>query len=590
MGVCAAITLAAGCQTTQDTAPGEPTAAPAASDGPPMDTPAPEEEMSAAPTRAQTGSIDWDGPAGVLEVDVTDVLGRALPIRLRLDAPNGATVFREDILEGQGAVEVPAGSHTAYVYVYSGGVPILSEIEEIDVPEGGQGQLSAEILEGSSGDIPLWAFDQDFDMVLDRVEIEAGTDPEDPADIPGEERLPFPDTVLSQDAGWYKGELHARSEYGVGTESVAQLIRRAEQKNLDFLAITDRNTIDSIYDPDYHSDNLVLIPAMEWGFEERGVALIYGPRTFPRVTDSRYEAQGVARLVQAQGGVFAAAHPALPTAPWQWGPSFVNAVQVWTRGWRDIPPLAPEMLSEWSLERRDDGRLIHSVARAAHTAALGANGQAGVFYNAELRRGLKACIIGGSMTGGPQVPIGEPVTYIYAEELSAEALLEGVQMGRTFVSDSPDGPFITFTADVMQNNRIDVGIGGVIPLGVPVTFEVTVQRAQGKKLQVLLNGNVIITQIIDSNNFLQTFQQWPEQSAMYQVRVVDTPTEPGFGDLDVFALTSPIYAHEIMPLVVDPEAGPLETWIRIHGAPGTELDGMPQDTDQIQDLVPEWEL
>ncbi|MFO7775750.1 MAG: CehA/McbA family metallohydrolase [Candidatus Hydrogenedentota bacterium] len=564
------------------------------------EVPATVDEDRHIPITEREPDIPEGTPQGTVDVTVRNVFGRELPSRVRLDDADENRFYRE-APEGTLSDEFPEGSYTAYIYVYSDEAPILAHVEEITVREEETTRIDVELLEGSDGETPLWAFDQNMNLVLDRVESELGMDREDPSSIPGEPRLEWENQTLSSDAGWYKGELHARSEYGGGTESVGELIERAEQRGLDFLAITDRNTMESIKDPEYHSDDVVLIPAMEWGTDDRGVALIYGPRTFPHLTHNRPEAQALARLVQAQGGAFAVAHPTFPAAPWQWGLNFANAVEVWLREWRGVPPLSLEHLDEESRERADEdsreradedtGRLVHSVAQAAATGGLSANGQAGVFYNHELRRGLRAGVIGGSMSGGPHIPLGEPVTHVYAEELSVEGILEGIRMGRTYVSRDPDGPIVRFHADAAQTGQVDVMIGGMIPLGVPTDFEVLVSGARGNKLQVLLDGRPILSKIIEEDEWLTRFTQMPEQYARYQVRVVDIPEEQGFGPLDVHALSSPIYAHDVFPVFVDPERGLQDTWIRIHGAPDLELEEPPDQPgpeDQIQQIDPDW--
>ena len=556
------------------------------------DVPATVDEDRHIPITEREPDVPEGTPRGTVDVTVRNVFGRELPSRVRLDDAEENRFYRE-APEGTLSGEFPEGPYTAYIYVYSDEAPILAHVEEIVVQEGATAQVDVELLEGSHGETPLWAFDQNMNLVLDRVETELGMDREDPSSIPGEPRLEWENRTLSSDAGWYRGELHARSEYGGGTESVGELIERAEGRGLDFLAITDRNTMQSIEDPAYHSDDVVLIPAMEWGTDDRGVALIYGPRTFPHLTHSRLEAQALARLVQVQGGAFVVAHPTFPAAPWQWGLNFANAVEVWLRDWRGVPPLSLEHLDEESREREqgDSGPLVHSVAQAAATGGLSANGQAAVFHNYELQRGLRAGVIGGSMSGGPHIPLGEPATHVYAEELSVEGILEGIRMGRTYISRDPDGPIVRFHADGAQTGQVDVTIGGMIPLGVPTDFEVLVSGARGKKLQVLLDGRPIISKVIEEDNWLTRFTQMPEQYARYQVRIVDIPQERGFGPLEVYALTSPIYAHDVFPVFVDPEEGMQDTWIRIHGAPDLELEEPPEHPEaghQIQEIDPDW--
>ncbi|HQE84052.1 MAG TPA: hypothetical protein PLM14_13710, partial [Candidatus Hydrogenedentes bacterium] len=276
----------------------------------------------------------------------------------------------------------------------------------------------------------------------------------------GVERLPQQNTVLDTKAGWYKGELHARSSYGGGSESVGGLVKRAEKSGLDFLAITDLNTMEACKDPAFTSKSVVLIPAMEWGDSKRGYALIYGPQTEPERADTFAHAQALVRRVQMQGGIFAIAHPCFRDAPWQWGLQYVNAIEVWCRDWRSMPPVMLSDLDqdlqargEKRLERdpktgRDipgkyiEGKPLYPIAQAAATTHLAANAKAEIFWDAHLNSGLRVSPIGGSMSSAGNVPLGRPITYVFAYEKSVAGILTGLRQGRTFVSRGPDGPTV----------------------------------------------------------------------------------------------------------------------------------------------------
>jgi hypothetical protein len=448
---------------------------------------------------------------------------------------------------------VPAGGYRAYVYVYEYGLAIMAHLQDVTVPPGpdAEAYILVSLVEGVGGTRPLRDFDSDGDLVIDRVEIEAGTNPNNPVSVPGAAPLAYSSPVLPGGPGWYRGELHAQSLYGEGTESVAALVARAEKAGLDFLAIADTNTLAAVEDEGFRSNRVVLIPAAKWGSDEMGYALLYGPRTLPLPPVNRAFMQGLCFRTQAQGGAFAAAHPCLPTAPWQWNSSYVNAVQVWYRAWRDIPPVVLDRLREDLRLRTDDGRLVYSIAEASATTAQSANSQAAEFWQYELARGAKLCAIAGSGTGSPRVPMGRPLTYVYANEKSVAGILEGIRLGRTYVTSGPDGPQIGFTADVGDNGTIDINIGGTFPImavpaAKPTILQILVSGAQGKKMQLLENGRVYLSKIIESDPFFFRLPQAPRSPTAYQVRVIGPATKPGFGPIEVYALTSPIYADDII--------------------------------------------
>jgi hypothetical protein len=317
---------------------------------------------------------------------------------------------------------------------------------------------------------------------------------------------------------------------------------------------------------------------MEWGNDDNGTALIYGPRTFPEVVSTTAEAEAVFRLVWAQGGVTVAAHPCFPGKSWQWGISLVNGVQVWCRDWRGIQGISAQSLRPELLRRNSRGELVYSMALATGppAAGLSANAQAARYWDYELMRGFKSSAFAGSSTASPDVPMAQPVTYIYAREKSLRGILSGMQSGHTFVSRGLDGPKISMGADVRVNDRIDVGMGGLIPIGVPTKFEVRVEGAKGKKLEVLVNGRLIISKNIESEGYVHQFMNRPEAYTVYRARVIEPASTPGFGPSNVLAMTSPIYAQD---LFIESEEIPLENmWIRLK----SDLF----DPEQYPDYVP----
>ncbi len=525
---------------------------------------------------------------GSLFVEVTNVLQQNLPGKIEVYPAQGGGKRMYRLNEGKVMTPIPAGEYVVYVYVYDWDIPIMADIQPVTIAPGGVGTVSTELVLGVGGNRPLRTFDQDYDLVLDRVELAAKTDPTDPDSFPNAELIPFDSPVLSKEAGWYKGDLHVRSIHGGGKESVKELVARAEKRGLDFIAITDRNTMDACFDPEFQSSKVVLIPAMEWGSDDRGVALIYGPHTVPELTSDIRDDQGVCQRVQAQGGIFAVAHPCFPNAPWQRGLSYVNAIEVWCRDYRAVPPVALEaFVPEYA--RRVDGKLAYSISRAVSVPNLSANGQAVMFWDYELVRGLKAAPIAGSLSSSPEVPLGSPVTWVYAPEKSVRGILYGLRQGRTVVSSDPDGPFLVLTADVKQEKDkvviteadlerdtlmaekktqgtlgpADVGIGGVIPLQMPVNLVANVKNAKGLKLEILRNGWPIMTKKVNSGKpELFGISENPSTYQVYRARLIRTPENEGYGAVDVVAMTGPIYAQNIVPIIADSE-NPLDIWLKI---------------------------
>jgi hypothetical protein len=502
-------------------------------------------KSSGQPT-AQTAAEVTKGECAIV-ADITDLRGKYVTSRveLRRNSPESEVVQSVEVPKGQKEFRAPAGQYKAWVYAYYLEVPFLIDVVAVNASPKQPAYIAVELVEGNSDSMPLWKFDQDYDLALDRVELALGTNPSDAGSIPGTSRIPIKNVVFDKKGGWLKGELHCSSNYGHGSETVGQLVKRAEKTGLDFLAITDLNSMQACMDPEFKSSKVLLIPAMAWGDEKRGVALVYAPQTFPRVPKSFNEAQAICRLVQAQGGVFAAAHPLFPDAPWQWSLNELNAVEIWCREYNLVPPLPKERLDEELLLRKK-GKLVYSIAKAAARKDLSANGQASHYWDCEMATGSHVAAIAGSRSASPNVPLGKPLTYVYAEEKSTAGVIAGLRLGRTYVSTGVEGPKLFFRADVRGDGTFDVPIiGGVVPLFVETSFEVGVEGALGKKVEVLLDGKPIITKKIEDNSFGLRFKQKPDVYSVYRIRVVEPATGREFAPLDVLAESSPIYAQEM---------------------------------------------
>lgn len=507
------------------------------------------------------------GLPGTVEVDIGNVTGASLRSRIELAAFDDRPSVIIDAEAGTATSQAPPGSYRAYVYVLQDDVPVLVDIQDIEVKSGATSYVIVTLLEGAAGRLTVRDFDFDGDLAIDSVELKAGTDREDAGSVPGKPVLPRDNKIIQNEMRWYRGELICKSKYGGGTESVADLVKRAEKSGLDFLAITDRNTLQSIHDEGYHSDSVVLIPAMEWGNDERGYAYIYGPKTPPNAPSSIGAAQAECIRVQAQGGVFAVAHPAFASQPWLWGLGYVNAINVWQGGWKDPAPLRLTQLSE-DLRRREDGRLVYSIAASAARADLeesSGNELSTLFWDYEMTRGLMACAIAGSGSTGPKEPLGRPITYIKAKTKSLPGLLEGLRFGYTYVSKGIDGPQLFFQGDVLNDKKVDVSIGGVVPTGLETMFIAGVKGAKGKKLQVIQDGRTILSRSIESDSFVTQFPLTPTSTSAFRVRVMEvTAAAKADGLAEVLAMSSPIYAQNITSeLLQRPDIDVDKLWVKV---------------------------
>jgi len=230
---------------------------------------------------------------------------------------------------------------------------------------------------------------------------EARDEPVEPAaDRPARRDLPACNGMR-----WLAGDLHSHTVHSDGVMTVPELARFAAGRGLDFLAITDHNTVS------HHRE-------LGAAASRHGIALIAGQE----VTTDRGHANALGELpwvdfrqppdawlsaAEAAGGLLSVNHPYggqnAWTAPMARRPPLI---EVWHWSWLDLRWTAP--LSWWL---------------AWHPAAFA---------------------VGGSdwHRPGADAPPGSPTTWVLAEATAPAAVLGGLAAGRVVVSASRGGPVL----------------------------------------------------------------------------------------------------------------------------------------------------
>jgi hypothetical protein len=168
---------------------------------------------------------------------------------------------------------------------------------------------------------------------------------------------------------------------------------------------------------------------------------------------------GVLRDVHASGGVAIIAHPGADGSPichgcrWELAdvdPRQVDAVEVWN--------------SPWLLDEDNENSMI--------------------FYDAWLAGGYRVPLSGGSDEHGgrPTFAPGVPTTYVFARELSRQAILDGIRAGHTVVSS---GPALRLTASAGGVAAIP---GDTLAAAGPFGLEATVADLD-EPARLILRGN-----------------------------------------------------------------------------------------------------
>ncbi|CAM3402413.1 CehA/McbA family metallohydrolase [Isoptericola cucumis] len=251
-----------------------------------------------------------------------------------------------------------------------------------------------------------------------RVTIELPASSAVPPEPPGDPRPSAPRAsargLPARDGlTWFAGDLHAHSTHSDGEQSLGELAALAVGNGLDFLAVTEHNTVS------HHpllagvgaAHGITLLPGQEVT-TARGHANAFGDIGW---VDFREPPDRWVAGVAERGGVLSINHPLQEEWAWQHPlAALPDALELWHVSWFQQPrATAPwTLLSRW----RDDVTLL-----------------------------------GGSDYHHPRhgyLP-GAPVTWVAAEENSPEGILDGIRAGRTTITrlPTPDAPALVRLGD-----------------------------------------------------------------------------------------------------------------------------------------------
>ena len=153
------------------------------------------------------------------------------------------------------------------------------------------------------------------------------------------------------------------------------------------------------------------------------------------------------------------------------------------------------------------------------------------WYYRMLNAGLKLPLVGGSAKESNGVPLGAMRTYAKTTESGHRGWVEGVRVGRTYVTN---GPILSLTVN-------EAGPGETLVVNRPLILNARAESISAfDRLELLSNGQVIATglpiQKNDGRYFIHVeFDQLPQESGWVAARVVGSTSQPAF------AHTSSIY-------------------------------------------------
>jgi MYXO-CTERM domain-containing protein len=310
-------------------------------------------------------------------------------------------------------------------------------------------------------------------------------------------RAPFDPVVLATGARWYKGDFHVHdTESGDAKASIADDLALARSRGLDFVELSDHNTVSqqglAAAEQQGLTDLLVMRGIEVTTYHGHGNAMGVAGYVDHRVGLGGVTARTIIDAVRAQGGLFVVNHPTLDL-----GDVCIGCA------WKEDDTPWDEVAA---IEVQNGNLAVSGVLFTPSALAL---------WDQELDAGYKIAAVGGSddhtagigetQTGSP---IGSPTTLVWADELSEAAIMDGVAHGRTEVLvRGPDDPVIDLTVHDPGTGE-DVMIGGTVAGVSDIEVAVHVEGADpaaGQSLQIFRDGVKADSVPVDAASYDHTF-------------------------------------------------------------------------------------
>jgi hypothetical protein len=222
--------------------------------------------------------------------------------------------------------------------------------------------------------------------------------------------------------GWYRGDFHAHTIHSDGHWDVPDLLAYARQEKLDFVTLSDHNTLSGRDEMiGSGADDLLTLAGVELT-TYYGHALVLGLRRWVdwRVSPGERTMTDILTEVEEAGGCFIIAHPLALGDPYCTGcdwlytdvmPGKARRVEIWNGAWGDSETRNEEALKLWC-------RWLNQGYRMVATA-------------------------GSDIHDRPPHPVMYGRNVVYAQELSQSAIEEALRHGHLYLSA---GPQVTLSA------------------------------------------------------------------------------------------------------------------------------------------------
>ncbi|MFE1015574.1 CehA/McbA family metallohydrolase [Streptomyces sp. NPDC058794] len=282
-----------------------------------------------------------------------------------------------------------------------------------------------------------------------------------------------PERAKGRGRAWYRGDCHLHSVYSDGRYTLAEIAELARAAGLDFINSSEHNThsAHAHWAPQAGDDLLIMLGEEVTTRNGHVVALGTDPGTF---VDWRYRARDnhfgrFARQIRRAGGLVVPAHPHATCigCNWKFGFGEADAVEVWNGAYTPDDEVA---LADW------DGMLAAAVRE-------GRGGRRG---------GDWIPAMGSSDSHRSPDVIGRPQTVVLADDLTREAVQEGIRAGRSYVAESAKLS-LAFTASGGRGEHAGMGERLRVDDEAPVTVRLEVTGAPRCTVRFVTDQGVLFT-------------------------------------------------------------------------------------------------
>lgn len=248
--------------------------------------------------------------------------------------------------------------------------------------------------------------------------------------------------------GWYQGDLHGHTLHSDGSWDVRGFVDYAREIGLDFVTLTDHNTVSALPEIDsLSSDDLLTMGGMELT-TYYGHALALNTRQWHewRIINGN-NMHDLAQAVMDSGAFYVIAHPRSPGDPsctgcrWEFDemmPGIARAVEVWNEEWSDHNEEGLQLYYQW------------------------------------LNEGLKLVATAGTDIHRRPADNNDPYGYnvVFADALSEMEIISAIRKGHLYLSS---GPMLKMTAEIEFKADTQVMMGDTIDgeSGILLTVEWT---------------------------------------------------------------------------------------------------------------------